>query len=57
MENYFGIKPFGATPTREQLNHLKIGKKAFFHFGVNTFSEKEWGDCPYPYAWSRMWRE
>ncbi len=44
MEKYFGIKPFGATPTREQLNHLKIGKKAFFHFGVNTFSEKEWGD-------------
>ena len=44
MENYFGIKPFGATPTREQLNHLKMGKKAFIHFGVNTFSEKEWGD-------------
>ena len=44
MEKYFGIKPFGATPTREQLNHLKIGKKAFIHFGVNTFSEKEWGD-------------
>lgn len=43
-EKYFGIKPFGATPTREQLNHLKMGKKAFFHFGVNTFSNKEWGD-------------
>lgn len=44
MEKYFGIKSFGATPTREQLNHFKIGKKAFFHFGVNTFSKKEWGD-------------
>ena len=48
MEKYFGIKPFGATPTREQLNHLKMGKKAFFHFGVNTFSEKEWGDGTEP---------
>ncbi len=40
----FGIKPFGATPSSRQLNHLKMGKKAFFHFGVNTFSDKEWGD-------------
>ena len=44
MENHFGIKPFGSTPTRDQLNHFRMGKKAFFHFGVNTFSEKEWGD-------------
>lgn len=44
MDKYFGIKPFGATPTEQQLNHMKMGKKAFFHFGVNTFSDKEWGD-------------
>ena len=45
MQNkYFGIKPFGATPTVRQMNHFKIGKKAFIHFGINTFSNKEWGD-------------
>lgn len=41
---YFGIKPFGATPSVRQLNHMKIGKKAFIHFGINTFCNKEWGD-------------
>ena len=45
MENkYFGIEPYGATPSERQLNHMKMGKKAFFHFGVNTYSNKEWGD-------------
>ncbi len=43
-ENFFGITPYGATPNYRQLEHLKLGKKAFFHFGVNTFSNKEWGD-------------
>ena len=41
---YYGIKPFGATPSYRQMEHLKMGKKAFFHFGVNTFSNNEWGD-------------
>ena len=41
---YFGIKPFGATPSGRQLNHMKFGKKAFIHFGINTFCNKEWGD-------------
>jgi alpha-L-fucosidase len=40
---YFGIEPFGSTPTERQLDHLKIGKKAFIHFGMNTFSNSEWG--------------
>ncbi|MBQ9692395.1 MAG: alpha-L-fucosidase [Clostridia bacterium] len=40
----YGIVPFGALPTERQLNHFYIGKKAFFHFGVNTFSELEWGN-------------
>ena len=44
MEKYFGIVPFGATPNYRQLNHMKMAKKAFFHFGVNTFSNLEWGD-------------
>ena len=43
-EKFYGIKPFGATPTYRQLEHFKIAKKAFFHFGVNTFSNNEWGD-------------
>jgi alpha-L-fucosidase len=41
---FYGIKPFGATPNYRQLRMFEIGKKAFFHFGVNTFSNLEWGD-------------
>ncbi len=41
---FYGLEPFGATPDEIQLAHLKIGKKAFFHFGVNTFTDNEWGD-------------
>ena len=45
MDNtYFGIEPFGSTPTARQIDHLKIGKKAFIHFGINTFSNSEWGN-------------
>ena len=44
IKNFYGIEPFGQTPSYRQLAHLEIGKKAFFHFGVNTFSDKEWGD-------------
>lgn len=40
----YGIAPVGATPNERQLAHYKMGKKAFFHFGVNTFSGKEWGN-------------
>ena len=42
-KRYFGIEPFGAIPTERQLEHLKIGKKAFIHFGMNTFCNNEWG--------------
>ena len=42
--NYYGIKPFGATPNDRQLKMYEIGKKAFFHFGVNTFTNVEWGN-------------
>ena len=41
--NYYGIKPYGATPNERQIEMFKIGKKAFFHFGVNTFTSLEWG--------------
>lgn len=38
------LKPYGAIPTQRQMNHFRIEKKAFFHFGVNTFTNLEWGD-------------
>ena len=39
----YGIKPYGALPNERQINHFHISKKAFFHFGVNTFSNLEHG--------------
>ncbi len=39
----YGITPFGAVPNERQLAHFKM-KKAFFHFGVNTFTDLEWGN-------------
>ena len=42
-ESFYGIEPFGATPNKRQLEMFKVGKKAFFHFGVNTFTNLEWG--------------
>ena len=39
----YGITPFGATPNQRQLDHLNIAKKAFFHFGINTYNDAEWG--------------
>ena len=45
MKNeFYGIEPYGATPNERQLKMFEIGKKAFFHFGVNTFTNNEWGD-------------
>ncbi len=39
------IPTFGATPSERQVMHLReFNKKAFFHFGVNTFTGSEWGD-------------
>ena len=44
MDNLYGIIPYGATPNYRQIRMFEIGKKAFFHFGVNTFTNVEWGD-------------
>ncbi len=45
MKNeFYGIIPYGSTPNYRQLQMFEIGKKAFFHFGVNTFTNVEWGD-------------
>ena len=38
------LKPYGAVPNERQLMHLKLEKKAFIHFGMNTFTAKEWGN-------------
>ncbi len=43
--NKLGLMPFGAVPSDRQIAHLRdFNKKAFFHFGVNTFTNAEWGD-------------
>ena len=38
------LAPYGAIPNANQMEHYKIEKKAFFHFGINTFTNLEWGD-------------
>jgi len=37
------IKAANITPTKRQLRWQQLELTAFFHFGMNTFSEKEWG--------------
>lgn len=39
-----GFKPTGAYPTARQLEWMSREKIVFFHFGINTFTDKEWGD-------------
>lgn len=38
------LKPYGACPNEIQMEHYQMEKKAFFHFGVNTFTNLEWGE-------------
>ena len=38
-----GFKPFGAVPSRQQLQWQRLETCAFLHFTVNTFTGKEWG--------------
>ena len=40
----YGLKPYGATPNARQQSHWAIEKKAFIHFGMNTFTNVEWGN-------------
>lgn len=36
-------KPYGALPNQDQLNWQENNIYAFVHFGLNTFTNKEWG--------------
>lgn len=40
----YGLEPFGATPNELQMAQYRMGKKAFIHFGMNTFTDDEVGD-------------
>jgi len=37
-------RPFGATPSANQLNWQRMETNAFLHFTVNTFTDREWGN-------------
>ena len=40
----YGIKAYGAVPNERQMEWFKRERSIFFHFGMNTFTDKEWGD-------------
>ena len=50
MENLYkkyeklGLKAYGATPNKRQMEWYKREGNVFFHFGMNTFTGREWGD-------------
>ncbi|MBQ7907422.1 MAG: alpha-L-fucosidase [Clostridia bacterium] len=39
-----GLVPFGPEPNPRQMEWLERERTVFFHFGMNTFTDKEWGD-------------
>ncbi len=43
METY-GLKQYGACPSYRQMEWYRRERTIFFHFGMNTFSDREWGD-------------
>ncbi len=43
MQTY-GLRPYGACPSARQMEWYRRERTIFFHFGMNTFSDREWGD-------------
>ena len=39
-----GLKPYGAVPNERQMEWYRREGNVFFHFGMNTFTGREWGD-------------
>lgn len=39
-----GISPYGAIPNENQMEWYRRERTIFFHFGMNTFTGREWGD-------------
>ncbi|MBQ5591930.1 MAG: alpha-L-fucosidase [Clostridia bacterium] len=42
--NKLGLKPEAVAPNARQVEWMRREKMIFFHFGMNTFSDREWGD-------------
>jgi len=40
----YALSPVGALPNERQLEWYKRERMIFFHFGMNTFTDREWGD-------------
>lgn len=40
----YGLQPYGAVPNERQMEWYGRERTIFFHFGMNTFTGKEWGD-------------
>ena len=39
-----GLTTYGPVPNKRQMEWYKREGTIFFHFGMNTFTDKEWGD-------------
>ena len=42
--NKLGLNPAAVAPNSRQIEWMRREKMIFFHFGMNTFSDREWGD-------------
>ncbi len=42
--DFLGLKALSPAPTARQIEWFQREKSIFFHFGINTFTNMEWGD-------------